>query len=197
MKRLILPIYSVVATAIIAVFLVLGSIADRIIDSGTYLYTGLSYFTIDDLRLLILWIVVILVVSAILAILLKNIKKKWRRIWAIFVTTIPAVLILFQFSIGIGAFAPRAYVELISDDGQHHIVIAEDCYLFSPYGGDIFEMTSPHTMKKLAKYPAAIDYYSPFSNNNYSVTWNDKNFELFYDSDGDWELDKNILVKYL
>ena len=95
------------------------------------------------------------------------------------------------------AWSPDSYVELLSDDVQHQIVIAEDCYLFSIYGGDVYEKTSPFTMKKLTKYEADIDFYTPFSDGKYSVTWNKENFELFYDSNGDGELDRKMIVAYL
>lgn len=107
------------------------------------------------------------------------------------------MLCLLHAMIGIAAFTPRAYVELVSDDGEHHIVIAEDCYFFSPYGGDIFEKTSPYTMKKLTKYVAGMDFYTPFSDGTYSVSWNEDDFELFYDSDGDGEEDERILIEYI
>ena len=94
-------------------------------------------------------------------------------------------------------WSPRSYVELVSDDGEHRIVIAEDCYPFSIYGGIIYEKTTAHTMKWISRYETDIDFYAPFSDGNYSVIWCEENFELFYDSDGDGEKDEKILVKYL
>ena len=52
-------------------------------------------------------------------------------------------------------------------------------------------------MKRLEKYVAKKDFYMPFSDGKYSITWNDVNFELFYDSDGDGEKDEKMLIEYL
>lgn len=175
----------------------LGFIVDQIICNETYLYTDSSTFTIDDLRVLAAFVVTTLLVSAIVVFLFKNLKKNWLKNIITTVIVLISVLILLQVIIGILAFAPRAYVELVSNDGTHHIVIAEDCYPFSIYGGDIFEKTSSHTMKKLAKYETDIDFYTPFSDGNYFVIWYEENFELFYDSDDDGEKDERLLIEYL
>ena len=201
MKKVIFPLYSIISLSVLSVLLLVGFICDRIVSGGTYFYTGLPSFTIDDLRLVFSFLVVILFSSAVIVFLFKNLKKKRLNIIITIVMTIIIIIISFSILlwvlIGVSAFSPLSYVELVSDDGQHHIVIAEDCYLFSLYGGDVYEMTSPHRMKKLTKYEASVDFYTPFSNGDYSVVWNDENFELFYDSDGDGEQDRTILVKYL
>ena len=197
MKKIIFPLYSIVSLSIVSVLSLLWVIADRIIGNETYLYTGSSAFTIYDLRVLAVFVVITLLVSAIVAFLFKNVKKKWLRIIITIIIVLISMLSLLQVIIGILAFAPRAYVELVSDDGTHHIVIEEDCYLFSIYGGDIFEKTSSHTMKKLVKYETDIDFYTPFSDGNYFVIWHEENFELFYDSDGNGEIDEKILIEYL
>ena len=197
MKKVIFPRYSIISLSILTILFLVGLIADKIISSKIYFYTGLSTFTIDDFRLLTIFIAITLLISAIFAFILKNMKRKWLKIASITVCILIAVLVFIQFLVGIVAFSPSAYVELLSDDGEHHIVIAEDCYFFSPYGGDVFEKTSPYTMEKLTKYVANIDFYTPFSDGKYTVTWNEDNFELCYDSDGDNEIDEKILIQYL
>ena len=92
---------------------------------------------------------------------------------------------------------PYEYVELMSDDGEHCIIIAEDTYLFSIYGGDIYEKNSFCTMKKLTKYEAGVDAYYPFSNEKYTIVWGEDSVEITYDFDGKGEIYKTITVEYL
>ena len=197
MKKLIFPRYSIISLSIVALLVLLGCICDRIVEGDTQLYTGLRFFSIDFIRLRVGVAVVILFISALLVFLFKNLKIKWlfRSITAIALTA--SVFILFYLFTAILAFSPQSYVELTSDDGQHQIVIAEDCYPFSIYGGNVYEKTSFCTMEYLTKYETQIDDFTPFSDGDYSVTWGEESFELFYDSDGDGELDETITVKYL
>ena len=94
-------------------------------------------------------------------------------------------------------FMPYEYVELVSDDGEHCIIIAEDTYLFSIYGGDIYEKNSFCTMKKLEKYEAGVDSYYPFSDEKYTIVWGEENFEITYDFDGEGKTYQTITVEYL
>ena len=197
MKRIKFPIYSIVSFSFVAIFFVIGLIANRIVDNGTFFYTGLNNFTIDDFRVFALLIFISLLISAIIVFLFKNIRKKYLNI---IITVIIVTVSLFCFlytMFCVYVWSPNSYVELVSDDGEHHIVIAEDCYPFSIYGGIIYEKTSAHTMKRISRYSTSIDIYTPFSNGSYSVIWYEENFELFYDSNGDGEKDEKILVKYL
>ena len=91
---------------------------------------------------------------------------------------------------------PRQYVELISPDGEHCIIIAEDVYPFSVYGGNIYEKNSFCTMKKLTKYEAEIDFYKPFSDGRYEIVWGENGFEISYDFDGKGTY-KTVTVEYV
>ena len=127
----------------------------------------------------------------------KNLKLKWLKIIIILLSALISIIFLAMVMISTTLFMPHTYVELLSEDESHNIIIGEDCYFFSPYGGDVFEKTSFCTMKKLEKYVAKKDFYTPFSDGKYSITWNAENFELFYDSDGDGEKDEKMLIEYL
>ena len=197
MKKISFRLYAIISLSIVAVLFLLGFIADQIVKKGIFLYTGLSFFTIDDIRVLAVFVAIFLLTSVILISLFRYINNKSLNIVLAVILVLISLLVLIYLLVGIGAWSPRAYVELVSDDGEHQIVIAEDCYFFSPYGGDIYEKTSPFTMKKLAKYTADIDFYTPFSDGKYTVTWNAENFELVYDFNGDGEIDESILIDYL
>lgn len=197
MKKIKIPLYSIVSLSVLFALSLLGFFADRYVSQGVYFYTGVPDFTIDEIRLLAVFLGIFLLVSSISVFLFKNLKRKWVSIMITVVLLLISILVFTHVMIAILAFMPRSYVELISDDEEHHIVIAEDCYLFSPYGGEIYEKTSLYTMKKLKKYVSDKDFYTPFADGKYSVTWNENDFELFYDSDGDGELDERLSVEYL
>ena len=196
MKRIHFPIYSIIAFLIVFLFSVFVYIADRLLDKGIYFYTVPSGFTTGVLFVSIFMIGSVLFVSAIAVFLHKNVEIKWIKIIVTILSALISVVFLVMVMISAVLFMPQTYVELSSDDEAHNIIIGEDCYFFSPYGGDVFEKTSFCTMKKLGKYVAEKDFYTPFSDGNYSVIWNNDSFELFYDSDGDGQMDKNMLIDF-
>ena len=197
MKKIVFPLYSVISAAAAALLLVLGFLADQVVKGGINLYTGLSFFTIEHIRILFLLLSVTLLPSAILVFMFQNIRNKPLNVLATVFLALIALVVFAYLVLCVSAYSPMGYAELVSEDGAHHIVIAEDNYFFSPYGGEIYEKTSPFTMKKLQRYTAEIDFYTPFSDGKYTVTWHEENFELFYDSNGDGEIDESILIDYL
>ncbi len=172
-------------------------IADLLLDKGIHFYTGMSGFTTGDLFVTIILIGGGLFVSGIAVFLHKNSKKIWIKIIPTLLSALISIAFLIMVLSSTALFMPHTYVELVSDDEAHHIIIGEDRYFFSPYGGDVFEKTSFCTMKKLEKYVAKKDFYTPFSDGKYSVVWYDENFELHYDSDGNGEMDEKISIEYL
>ena len=197
MKKLVFPRYSIISLSIVALLVSAWCVCAHITRGETELYTGLPFLTTDDIKFRVAMAILILFLSAVLVFLSKNLKIKWLfRAITLATVTASAFVVLYLVA-GILGFAPKSYVELTSDDGQHHIVIAEDCYPFSIYGGDVYEKTSFCTMEYLTKYETQIDDFTPFSDGDYSVTWGEESFELFYDSDGDGELDRKITVEYL
>ena len=197
MKRIHFPIYSIIAFGMVFLLSIFVFIADLLLDKGIYFYTGMQGFTTGDLFVTIFLIGGGLLVSGIVVFLHKNLKKIWLRIIPTLLSALISTAFLIMVIIYNALFMPHTYVELVSADESHNIIIGEDCYFFSPYGGDVFEKTSFCTMKRLEKYVAKKDFYMPFSDGKYSITWNDVNFELFYDSDGDGEKDEKMLIEYL
>ena len=197
MKKIKFPLYSIIALCIALLPAIFIFTAHVLLNEGIYLYTGLSDLNTEELIMLAFFLGLTLLVSAIIVFLFKNFKKKWINIIVAVVLVLVSSAFYIKITVPIAVFAPKEYIELVSDDRNHHIVIAEDCYLFSPYGGDIYERTSARTMRKLESYIAETNLLTPFSDGKYTVKWNPENFELFYDSDGDGELDQRILVEYL
>ena len=197
MKRIHFPIYSIIAFGMVFLLSIFVFIADLLLDKGIYFYTGMQGFTTGDLFVTIFLIGGGLLVSGVVVFLHKNLKKIWLRIIPTLLSALISTAFLIMVIIYNALFMPHSYVELVSADESHNIIIGEDCYFFSPYGGDVFEKTSFCTMKRLEKYVAKKDFYMPFSDGKYSITWNDGNFELLYDSDGDGEKDEKMLIEYL
>ena len=197
MKRIHFPIYSIIAFVMVFLLFIFVFIADLLLDKGIYFYTGMPRFTTGDLFVTIFLIGGGLLVSGIADFLHKNLKLKWLKIIIILLSALISIIFLVMVMISTTLFMPHTYVELLSEDESHNIIIGEDCYFFSPYGGDVFEKTSFCTMKKLEKYVAKKEFYTPFSDGKYSITWNAENFELFYDSDADGEKDEKMLIEYL
>ena len=196
MKKRTFPLYSMIALVVSLVPASFLWVADIMSDKNTYFYFGESFFT-GGLFFLCVALVAILWVSALAVFLHRNMAIWWLRILIVLPITGITVWFVVMVLLVTAGFMPHHYVEIQSEDGEHTIVIGEDCYFFSPYGGDVFEKTSLCTMKKLEKYVAKEDFHTPFSDGNYSVIWNDENFELFYDSDGDGENDEKLLIEYL
>ena len=196
MKKRFIPLYTIIAGAIglllLAFLLVLRGVSER----GIVLYFGNIGFTANYLILSVALLSGILIASALLLLLYKNVKKRNIKIFLSIIVILAAGWLMFMGMLT-AAFIPVHYFELISDDGEHCIIIAEDTYLFSVYGGDIYEKNSFCTMKKLTKYEAGIDYYTPFSDGKYEIVWNEESFEIIYDFDGKGETYKIITVEYL
>ena len=196
MKKRVLPIYSLIAGTIgllqLTFLLAIQSLPTR----GIELYfTPKSYTAADFLWGSVLWISFLFVSAVTVFVLRGGVKKKWLKVIIIIVLVIGVLSFLF-WGFAKSMFMPREYIELVSDDGEHCIVIAEDTYLFSVYGGDIYEKNSFCTMKKLTKYEAGIDFYNPFSDGKYEIVWGEDGFEITYDFDGQGNY-KTIMVEYL
>lgn len=156
--------------------LVLRSLAAR----GTYLYLGLARVGVTDLLLegaIVLGVLVIVAVTLLLR------GSGARRLWKVLGTcaTVCAVVLLVGTMLIAAGFSPRAYVELTSEDGAHRVVVAEDAYVFSPYGGDVYELTSDTTMRRIGRYETAAESDHPFSDGRFEAVWQGDTLELHYD----------------
>ena len=196
MKKRFLPLYSIITGTIgvlqLAFLLVIQSLPTR----GIELYfTPKSFTAADFLWNSVLWISFLLVSAVTVFVCRGGVKKKWIKVVIVIILVI-GMLGFLLWGFVKSMFMPREYVELVSPDGKHCIIIAEDTYLFSVYGGDIYEKNSFCTMKNLAKYEADIDFYKPFSNGKYEIVWGEESCEISYDFDGKGTY-KTITVEYL
>jgi hypothetical protein len=196
MKKRILPIYSIVAGVISLLLLVFLFFQYYLRKKEIEFYFSADGFVAADMVFILVLIFCFLFVSAVLLIVYRSNHKKWLKILTTVVVVVSIGCFLFVGSAS-ALFMPYEYVELMSDDGEHCIIIAEDTYLFSIYGGDIYEKNSFCTMKKLTKYEAGVDAYYPFSNEKYTIVWGEDSVEITYDFDGKGEIYKTITVEYL
>lgn len=196
MKKRILPIYSIVAGVISLLLLAFLSFQYYLRKKEIEFYFSADGFVAADMVFILVLIFCFLFVSAVLLIVYRSNHKKWLKILTTVVVVVSIGCFLFVGSAS-ALFMPYEYVELMSDDGEHCIIIAEDTYLFSIYGGDIYEKNSFCTMKKLTKYEAGVDAYYPFSNEKYTIVWGEDSVEITYDFDGKGEIYKTITVEYL
>jgi hypothetical protein len=196
MKKRILPIYSIVAGVISLLLLAFLFFQYYLRKKEIEFYFSADGFVAADMVFILVLIFCFLFVSAVLLIVYRSNHKKWLKILTTVVVVVSIGCFLFVGSAS-ALFMPYEYVELMSDDGEHCIIIAEDTYLFSIYGGDIYEKNSFCTMKKLTKYEAGVDAYYPFSNEKYTIVWGEDSVEITYDFDGKGEIYKTITVEYL
>ena len=196
MKKRFIPLYTIIAGAIGLVLLALLLVIQGLSGRGIALYFGNSGFTANYFILGLTLVSGVLIASAALLFLYQNVKKRKLKVFLALIVILAAGWFMFM-GIATAAFMPVDYVELVSNGGEHCIIIAEDTYLFSVYGGDIYEKNSFCTMKKLTKYEAGIDYYTPFSDGKYEIVWNEESFEIICDFDGKGETYKIITVEYL
>ena len=196
MKKRFIPLYTIIAGAIGLALLALLLVIQGLSEKGIALYFGNTGLTPSHLILCVALVSGVLIASAALLFLYQNVKKRKLKVFLALIVILAAGWFMFM-GIATAAFMPVDYVELVSNDGEHCIIIAEDTYLFSVYGGDIYEKNSFCTMKNLAKYEAGIDYYTPFSDGKYEIVWNEESFEIIYDFDGKGETYKIITVEYL
>lgn len=196
MKKRILPIYSIVAGVISLLLLAFLFFQYYLRKKEIEFYFSADGFVAADMVFILVLIFCFLFVSAVLLIVYRSNHKKWLKILTTVVIVVSIGCFLFVGSAS-ALFMPYEYVELMSDDGEHCIIIAEDTYLFSIYGGDIYEKNSFCTMKKLTKYEAGVDAYYPFSNEKYTIVWGEDSVEITYDFDGKGEIYKTITVEYL
>ena len=196
MKKRTLSIYSIIAGAISFLLLAFLFFQYHLRQKKIEFYFSPNGFVAADMVFIAVLLFCFLFVSAILLAVYRSNQKKCLKVLTTFVVVVSAGWFLFVGSMS-ALFMPCEYVELVSDDGEHCIIIAEDTYLFSIYGGDIYEKTSSCTIKKLTKYEAGIEAYYPFSNEKYTIVWGEDSVEITYDFDGKGETYKTITIEYL
>lgn len=186
MKKPEIPLYSKIALIISAIVYVAYKVLELLDGKGVAVYLGRFTHTF---ALLAVSAAVLLFVSGIIVLLCKNLKK------------IPAAVIsaiigaaAVGYSVMLFAFGESAvYHEFISPDEKHEIVVCEKSFLLGGWG-EIYEKTSPITLKLLGEY-TTDDGFMPFSSGNYRFEWRDNGFELFYDF-GSGDIEKCVSAVY-
>lgn len=171
-KKLSFPKFSLITFIIGVASLVFYAIAILLQMMGTLLY--FSGINTDTLYFTILCAGCMLVTTSIAVFLFKNFKHKWI---SVLISAILTVIIVFLLIfIRTWYISDTDYFEVTSDDSKHDIVVREWAWLLAG-GGNIYEKTSPFTMKEVGSY-GTDDGYRPFKDNNYYFVWNENDFEL-------------------
>lgn len=171
-------------------------LADKLVEYNVYFYINYRGITTGKMFVVIVFAACFLLVSGIAVFLHRHFKHAFIR--GIIILFIMAVACYVAFSTLFAAlfFMPRSYVGVVSNDGEHRIILGEDNRINAPYGGDVYERTSLFTMRKVGEYSTTHEFYKPFSSGKFYIDWNEADFDIHYDHNGNGEY-KTITFKYL
>lgn len=171
-------------------------VADKLADHNIHFYINYRGITAGKIFVVVVFAACFLLVSGIAVFLHRHFKHAFIR--GIIILGIMAVACYVAFSTLFAAlfFMPRSYAAAVSSDGEHRIIIGEDSRISAPYGGDVYERTSRFTIRKVGEYSTANEFSKPFSSGKFYVDWNENDFDIHYDYDGNGEY-KTVTFKYL
>ncbi|MCQ2475472.1 MAG: hypothetical protein MJ173_06155 [Clostridia bacterium] len=186
MKKPEIPLCSKISLIISAIVYIAYKVLKLLDGKGVAVYLGrfTHVFALSAVSAAILFFA-----GGIIVLLCKNLKK------------VPAFLmsaVIAAAAVGYSAmlfvFSESAdYHEFITPDEKHEIVVCEKSFLLGGWG-EIYEKTSPLTLKLLGEY-TTDDGFMPFSSGNYRFEWRDNGFELFYDF-GSGNIEKCVSAVY-
>ncbi len=196
-RHVFIPLYSTLSflgSILIVAFLFA---ADILADHNIHFYVNFHGLTTGKLYVIAVWLACLLFVTGLNVFLHRNFRNMFLK--GVVLLCVLMVACYFAFSMLFEAlfFMPRSYVGLSSPDGEHQIIVGEDSRLSAPYGGTVYERTSIITVRKIGEYEAGVDLYKPFSMGKYNVTWNESDFSVHYDYDGNGENYKTVTFQYL
>ena len=176
MKRMVIPIFSKIASIISGVLLCIYFLIKILEKLNIYIYFPgvgakeiIPFITIPC---------VVLLISAVAILLYKNCKRTIFKILVIVLFVIICIVVIYYMLFSY-AFSPEnTYFEYTSDDQQHTIVVNEMSFLLGGWGY-IYEKTSFCTMKKVGEY-STDDGFRPFTVDAFYFVWNESDFELHY-----------------
>ena len=186
MKKVFFSRYSVIALTVVFLFSCFVFVVERLEARGIYLYMGSALVKIDMFGvpfLIFLFAGAVFLIGVVGRFMYQN----WRFNRLRVVTAAVTAVVVFIAFLGLAVTASLltdSYAEFASDDGEHRIVIGEDD-IPPPSGGFVYEKTSFATMKLLGEYNTVSKFYTPFSEGEYYFVWNENDFELHYDYDGE------------
>lgn len=175
-KKILFPAYSKIALIAGGVLFVIYLALILLQKANIYIYV-FKYGT-DEIVPLVIAPCVAVLLSAVAVLFYKNTEHK---MLAVVLTAV--VCFAFVWYWGAASFfqANSTYFEFTSDNQKHEIVVRECSFLLGGWGG-IYEKTSFCTMKWVGGY-TTDDGYCPFTHNDFSFVWNEKDFELHLPSD--------------
>lgn len=138
--------------------------------SGTTLYFG--FVSLEILTFFVCCLIFALAVSWLAIWILHRISQRRQKVLTVILLSI-VLLALSFFSLVESVFTSPVYCSYISDDGNHTIIVEYEEFLFSSWG-NVYELTSPVTMKLLGSY--SLDDVYP--SENFTVYWHSDSFEI-------------------
>lgn len=184
-KQRFLPLYSIFSIAAALLITVFVIVADKLADQNVYFYINVSGITPGKLYVTAVWLACLLFITGLNVFLHRN----FRSLLLKGIILLGALLIICYFAFATLFTAlfsmPRSYVSFVSDSGEHEIIIGEDNRVSAPYGGTVYERTSRFVIRKVGEYETGAYLYKPFSQGDAFVYWNETDFEIHYDYDGD------------
>lgn len=124
---------------------------------------------------------------------LSSVKSKHKAVIAL-ISAVLSVLVMAEVGFEYSRQPEYEYFQVLSDDGEHEIIIKEGSFLLLGTGS-FYEKISPITMVKLGDY-STDDGYRPFTDNNYEIEWYEDAFEVNYSFNGDG-ITKKETVQYV
>lgn len=195
-RTVFIPLYStlsVLGSLLIVAFL---WVADFLASRNIHLYINYHGITIGKVYVIAVWLACILFITGLNVFLHRNFQNMFLK--GVILLGVLLIACYFAFSMLFEAlfFMPRSYARYTSSDGEHQIIIGEDNRLSAPYGGTVYERTSRITVRKVGEYETGTYLYKPFSQGDAFVDWNETDFDIHYDYDGDGNY-KVITFSYL
>lgn len=135
---------------------------------------------------IILCVGVALLLSSIIWLMFKNIKRKWIPIPITAILALCTVwyLVLTFWSSNV---IDTDLAEFTSPDGRHNIIVMETSHLHGG-SGHVFEKTSNLTMKKIGDY-SFNHVFNPVTKGEFNFEWSENYLELHYKGKGSGEYD--------
>ena len=190
------PLYSIlsfVAGLLITAFVI---VAKKLAERNVYFYINARGITPGKMYVIAVWLACLLFITGLNVFLHRNFRSLLFK-GAILLGVLLVICYVAFSTLFTALFSmPRSYVSFVSDDGNHEIIIGEDNRLSAPYGGTVYERTSRFVIRKVGEYETGAYLYKPFSQGDAFVSWNETDFEIHYDYDGN-ENEKSITFSYL
>lgn len=157
------------------------------------------YFCFGTLNPEIIYFIILcigtaLLLSSIVCLIFKKIKRKW--------ISVPFAVFLALFTVwylGLSFWSScitgTELSEFTSPNQKHNLIVMETSYLHGGRG-QVFEKTSGFTMKKIGDY-SFNHVFNPVNEGEFDLMWSEDSFELHYKGNhsGEYEILKMEYIK--